>query len=391
MKISQLYIYPIKSLREVAVSEAVLTSIGFKYDRRFMLLKVKQGDDGSETLQNMHVPHFPEMSLFLTNIVFPTEDNNNGKIIVTYRPPRVEDNHDPRIKTLEVPLDPDVRGLEKSTVTIHQSPTTGYHMGSKYSDWFSQCFGYKVVLVYLGPHWRRVLGSFPPGKSQAHCEKVTPLIPTRSVAVLALLSLLLNLIGEPIGQRDIGSLILLSLLTTVPAALLALVVNRYGSGGGKRKEERITFADTAPYLVISEKSVDDVTARLAGDEEMDLTKSRPNIVISGAETAFEEDFWAELTVKGHVRLLLTANCIRCQSLNVDYTTGKMGTGESGTIFKKLMKDRRVDKGARFSPVFGRYSFLDQSSENALIRVGDEVVVSRRVKERTTYDWPGLTN
>ncbi|GAB1209604.1 hypothetical protein APSETT445_008385 [Aspergillus pseudonomiae] len=383
MEISQLYIYPIKSLREVAVPEAVLTSTGFQYDRCFMLLKVNQNDDGVETLQNMHVPHFPEMSLFLTDIVFPTEGENNGKIIVTYRPPGVKDNGNPQVKTLDIPLKPDVQGLEELTVTMHQSPTKGYHMGSKYNDWFSQCFGYKVVLVYLGPHLRRVLGSFPPGKSQAHREQVTPLVSKRSVTVLALLSLLLN-ISVPLGQRDITSFIIFVLMTTTVAVLMALGANRYGAGGGKTKEERITFADTAPYLMISETSVDNVSARLAGDETMDLRKARPNIVISGARTAFEEDFWAELMVGEKIRLLLTANCIRCQSLNVDYMTGKMGTGDSGSIFKKLMKDRRVDKGARFSPVFGRYVFLDRGCENASIRVGEEVTVSRRVEERTTY-------
>ncbi|KAB8266783.1 SHMT-domain-containing protein [Aspergillus minisclerotigenes] len=383
MEISQLYIYPIKSLREVAVPEAVLTSTGFEYDRRFMLLKVNQGDGGVETLQNMHVPHFPEMSLFLTDIVFPTEGKKNGKIIVTYRPPVVKDNGNPQITTLEVPLEPDVQGLEELTVTMHQSPTRGYHMGSKYNDWFSQCFGYKVVLVYLGPHWRRVLGSFPPGKSQAHREQATPLVSKRSVTVLALLSLLLN-IGVPLGQREISSFTLLVLVTITVAVLVTIGANRYGSGCGKRKEERITFADTAPYLMISETSVDNVSARLAGDKAMDLRKTRPNIVISGAKTAFEEDFWAELIVGEKIRLLLTANCIRCQSLNVDYMTGKMGTGDSGNILKKLMKDRRVDKGARFSPVFGRYLFLDRDCENASIRVGEEVTVSRRVEERTTY-------
>ncbi|KAE8334662.1 hypothetical protein BDV24DRAFT_156687 [Aspergillus arachidicola] len=383
MEISQLYIYPIKSLREVAVPEAVLTSTGFEYDRRFMLLKVNQGDDGVEILQNMHVPHFPEMSLFKTDIVFPTEGKKNGKIIVTYRPPGAKDNGNPRITTLEVPLEPDVQGLEELTVTMHQSSTRGYHMGSKYNDWFSQCFGYKVVLVYLGPHWRRVLGSFPPGKSQAHREQATPLVSKRSATVLALLSLLLN-IGVPLGQREISSFTLLVLVTITVAVLVTIGANRYGSGCGKRKEERITFADTAPYLMISETSVDNVSARLAGDKAMDLRKTRPNIVISGARTAFEEDFWAELMVGEKIRLLLTANCIRCQSLNVDYMTGKMGTGDSGNILKKLMKDRRVDKGARFSPVFGRYVFLDRYCENASIRVGEEVTVSRRVEERTTY-------
>lgn len=363
-----------------------VTSTGFQYDRRFMLLKVKANDDGTESLQNMHVPSFPEMCLFLTDIVPPAEGKNDGKIVVTYRPPGVGDNADPRVKTLTIPLQPDVRGREELGVIMHQSPTKGYNMGSEYNDWFSECFGYRVVLAYLGPNWRPVLGSFAPAKSPIHRQRqgaTTSLVSTRSLAILAMLTLLLNAFAVPIVREKAGTSLLPSVVATAVAVVLSLVISR-GWLAGKANEEKITFADSAPYLVVSETSVDDVSARLDGDEVMDVTKFRPNIVVAGAATAFEEDFWAELTVGESARLLLTANCVRCQSLNVDYATGKMGTGESGRVLKKLMKDRRVDKGAKYSPVFGRYSFLDPKSENVLIRVGDEVAVSKTADERTVY-------
>ncbi|KAE8145149.1 MOSC domain-containing protein [Aspergillus avenaceus] len=391
MKISQLYIYPIKSLRGVSVPQAILTDAGLENDRRFMLLKVKQDGNGNKRLQNMHVPHFTEMCLFLTDVIFPTENTNNGKILITYRPPDAKDDSDSQIKLLEVPMNPDVSGLEELCVTIHQSPTKGYNMGTKYNNWFSECFGYEVVLVYLGPHWRRVLGSFPPGKCQVHCQDMVPVISKSSMVILSLLSLLLNIFGVPMMQRDASMMALPNLAATITVIGLATVTNIYLSRGSRRKEEKITFADTAPYMLVSETSVEEVSSRLAGDEEMDLTKFRPNIVVTGAKAAYEEDFWAELLVGGGARLLMTANCIRCQSVNVDYATGKMGRGESGSVFKKLMKDRRVDKGAKFSPVFGRYGFLDQGCKDVPICVGDEVHVSRIVEERTTYDWPGLTN
>lgn len=116
---------------------------------------------------------------------------------------------------------------------------------------------------------------------------------------------------------------------------------------------------------------------------MDVTKF-PNIVISGAEEAYEEDFWGEITVQTDVNLILTANCGRCVSINVDYDTGAPGSGEAGTMLKKLMKDRRVDKGNKYSPVFGRYGFIDKGADGLHIEVGDDVVVSRRNKERTTF-------
>ncbi|PWY93327.1 MOSC domain protein [Aspergillus sclerotioniger CBS 115572] len=390
MQIGELYTYPIKSLQGITLSTAELTARGFPYDRRFMLLKVVYNDDGTSTKKNMHVPHFPEMSLFYTDLIYPSMDGaESGRIIVTYRPP----DH-AKSRTLEVPLQPDTRGLEELAIVMHQSPTKGYNMGERYNGWFSKCFGYEVVLAYLGPHSRGVLGSFAPEKSVAHMSLNNSWVSMKAVGGLTIATLLLNWVVGP-GEISVREM-LPSLAATVVAVLL-LGWTRYG-GGWARKGERITFADTAPYLLVSRTSVADVSARLTGDEEMDVTKFRPNIVVAGAQTAFEEDFWAELKVgqdqgagEGLARLLLTANCVRCQSLNVDYATGKMGTGETGTVLKKLMKDRRVDKGARFSPVFGRYVFLDGKSDGQTVRVGDAVVVARRIEERMVYDWPGLTN
>ncbi|CAK39076.1 MOSC domain protein [Aspergillus niger] len=383
--IHQLYTYPIKSLQGIPIPSATFTRTGFPYDRHFMLLKVLPNGE----YKNMHVPHFPEMSLFYTDIIHGDDNKNaseseSSRIEVTYRPPPTADQPQSQ-RRLEVPLVPNTAGLKEVEVIMHQSPTKGYIMGEEYNGWFSECFGYQVVLVYLGGNYRGVLGSFAPEKSAAHRGTQGW---WRRDGVLGL------------GTGLVGVMILLSwvgmsmgLLGSIGATGAAGAVFWYGAGCKNKKEEQITFADTAPYLIVSRTSVDDVSARLAGDEEMDVTKARPNIVISGAETAFEEDFWAEVQIGelGSAKLLLTANCVRCQSLNVDYATGKMGTGESGTVLKKLMKDRRVDKGAKFSPVFGRYGFLDAGSDGRTVRVGDAVVVARRVKERMVYDWPGLTN
>lgn len=54
------------------------------------------------------------------------------------------------------------------------------------------------------------------------------------------------------------------------------------------------------------------------------------------------------------------------------------------MLKLLQRDRRIDPGMKYSPVFGRYSFLDKASEGVLIAVGDEVKVTRRNTERTKF-------
>jgi uncharacterized protein YcbX len=117
---------------------------------------------------------------------------------------------------------------------------------------------------------------------------------------------------------------------------------------------------------------------------MDISKFRANIVLKSSPGAFIEDFWGELTFEDSTRVILTGNCARCISLNVDYETGKSGTGRAGEVLKLLNKDRRIDLGAKYSPVFGRYGFVSKKSEGSTLSVGDGVVVSRTNEERTRF-------
>lgn len=361
-----------------------------------MLLKVEQATDGSGlSLENMHVSHFPEMALFETAIEAPTDESDEGKIIVTYNAPRSKNEQDTmsnETKRLEIPLRLRAEGVKKLKafqVTMHQSPTTAYDMGTDYNDWFSSCLGYPVVLAYLGANTREVLGTLAPSKRNKerwwNMWRDEFIGETKSKERWPIYLALIYFVGgvaykayskiqdgwPPAGPIGVAILTF---------AMAIITVNWYIY---RRREDRISFADCAPFLVISETSVDEVSARLPDGEEMDRTKFRPNIVVSGAETAFEEDYWTELGLgTTRSRLLLTGNCVRCLSLNVDYQTGKFATSAAGSVFKKLMRDRRVDRGVKYSPVFGRYAFLDRAAAGESIRVGDEAEVLACGKERT---------
>ncbi|OAX85357.1 hypothetical protein ACJ72_00245, partial [Emergomyces africanus] len=360
LKISQLYIYPIKSLRPTPVSHSRITRHGFAYDRHFMLLKVEPDN----SLKNMQVCNIQEMALFLTDVVFPGKYadgavSEEGKILVTYQVPVGHPGRDV-VKKLEIPLEPtDLQGLRVLEVDMYGSKSKAYDMGKKYSDWFSECFGFEVVLVYLGGNRRPVLGDVPPNAAAR-----------RAAAEL-----------QSTSKTGGGDGWISSITNALPyfGNGTPASVNKDDDDG-----EQITFADIAAYLVVSETSLGEVSSRLPDGEAMDVTKFRPNIVLSGAPEAYEEDFWGEVTVKDEIKFILTANCARCVSINVDYDTGAPGTSESGTILKKLMKDRRVDKGKKYSPVFGRYGFIDKDSEGLHVGVGDKAVVSKRNEERTTF-------
>ena len=321
-----------------------------------MILKVHREATSMNTaanLQNMTITHFPALSLFLQKLQFPDEDEaSHGSIGVTYQPPDGAEK-----SYLDIPLVPDTKGLEAMDIVLHQSPTKAYNMGSTYNDWFSRCFGYETMLVYIGPHVRPVLGNLSPNAS------------TKSES-----------------QAN-------SWLSSITNHLPTIRTSQQETTDG------IRFSDVAAYLVVTEESLKDVSSRLPDGEEMDITKFRPNIVLSGSPAAYDEDFWGGLILKhkadegeGHmakdVEFILTQNCARCVSINIDYTTGKQGQGEMGAVYKKLMKDRRVDKGTKYSPIFGRYGFLKAGMPtSSTIAVGDEVQVTNRNTERTTFGKP----
>ena len=223
-------------------------------------------------MQNMLIAQFPEMCLFTTSIIFPS-DSDTGRIIVEHHEPGSE-----KPKRTEIPLLPDVEklGLEEVKVNMHFSPTVGYNMGKQYNDWFSECFGYEVTLAYIGKNRREILGNMPPSKALASAKP-------QSKSWMSTIASSIPIIGS----------------ATVPGV-----------------DEGISFADCAPYLVISEKSWENAQRRLPEGEVMDISKFRPNIIVSGADEEFEEDYWAELEIGHDIKIVLTQNCARCNSLNV---------------------------------------------------------------------------
>ncbi|KAL7627457.1 hypothetical protein AAE478_001650 [Parahypoxylon ruwenzoriense] len=357
MKITELYIYPIKSLRPLSVSRTRLRREGLQHDRRFMLLKVEA--DGR--YKNIQTAYFPECTLFEQAI-------EDGCIVVIYRIPEqplIQPTPE-QCTALRVPLSPATGGLDTVDIKLFGSHTTAFRMGDPYDAWFSSCLGYPTILVYIGDNRRPVLAHMPQ-------ELALPRGNSWLSPITSLISSGLSYYWQP-------------------------------QGGGKVEPDGLTFNEAAPFLLTSKASLRQVSALLPQGEAMDMIKFRPNIVVDedhrngdGALKAWDEDFWAELLVDGEHRLALTANCARCISINIDYETGRPAKGEKGTVLKKLMKDRRVDAGNKWSPIFGRYAFLlpsltakgecDEGEVGMDVAVGDEIEVTRRIGERDVWAWP----
>lgn len=266
-------------------------------------------------------------------------------------------------------------------------------MPEKYSQWFTSCFDYPVILAHLGPRYRQALGNLAPNAAERN-----PILRQQAE-----------------DRQKSFSRTASSSSSSWTSRLTQLVTGTTSNSNGndtvydrfdqpiQEEDYGITFADVAPYLLTTTASLNEVTSRISSTdskEEADMTKFRPNIVLASSNddelTPYEEDYWAEVSISPtdhnvtHVKLLLNHNCTRCVSLNVDYATGKT---DGTNVLKLLQKDRRIDVGSKYSPVFGRYAWLVRGQEGEEqgfeVRVSDEVRVTKRNEERTVQRWPGL--
>ncbi|KAL2065335.1 hypothetical protein VTL71DRAFT_3004 [Oculimacula yallundae] len=323
MKIKELIVYPIKSLRGISLPSATFTPQGLLYDRRYLLLRPQE--DGSWGY--MFVGDRPEMALFHCEL--PSSTTSSEHFNVRYRTPTpaITPPSASQSTTISIPFTPKLDDKVKTKIDLNTDESyPAWIMNEEINAWFSDCFGYPVVLAFFGDN-----------------------------------------LGIPKPKSDvIASSWLQEMKAVIPS-----------------QAKNVQFSDNAALLVTSEASLSDLHPRLPGEEKAVHEKFRPNIILDGSE-AWEEDLWTRLTFpQSGCKVVLTSNCARCRSVNVDLEHGKMGDGESGKLLKKMMKDRRVDTGKKWEPVFGRYGFPTTAGT---VSVGDEVEVERGEK---TSVWNGL--
>lgn len=423
MYIDNLYFYPVKSLRGIAIDTARLTPHGIPHDRSFMLLREHEpgsryAHTNNSRYENMAVSSYAAMCLFQPAIV-----EHDSEAEPTGAPPSASSNEDPSsdsitisnsaqnriritytdpvngtLSVLHIPLVPDSHSLDPIPVNLHNSPTTALRMHDSDSRWFSARFGFPVVLAYSPDHRRPVLGNIAPNanvRNRAYHDRL------RKIAA-----------KENGKQGWFGSIS--NALPSAPSLFGSREQTEHASGEAEQlaRPYELAFADCSPYLIVSCASFKDVAARLPPphSSSLEVEKFRPNIIVSADDNeelaAWDEDYWAELAVspqhvgqgasmaehsaQSNTTLQLTANCIRCTSLNVDFATGKFGSGPKGQVLKSLQVDRRVDAGKKYGPVFGRYGFLPNNDNSTAreISVGDRVEVTRRNDQRTVWRWPG---
>ncbi len=111
--------------------------------------------------------------------------------------------------------------------------------------------------------------------------------------------------------------------------------------GRGRPEDRVSFADGAPLLLLSEASLAELNGRLA--QPVTMRRFRPNLVVSGAEP-FAEDRWRRIRV-GEAEFEVAWACTRCVLTTVDPATGHKHP--DGEPLATLGTFRRVSEGIIF--------------------------------------------
>lgn len=122
MQVSQLNIYPIKSLRGIALSEALVEKRGLRYDRRWMLT-----DRGGMFFTQREVPKMASIEVRLESGQLIVESESAG--------------------TINIPFEPD-RGSHQN-VTVWHSDVGGLVYNGEVSEWFSDVLRRSCQLVLM--------------------------------------------------------------------------------------------------------------------------------------------------------------------------------------------------------------------------------------------------
>lgn len=101
-------------------------------------------------------------------------------------------------------------------------------------------------------------------------------------------------------------------LVVMPESTQRKVSPHYAVNG-----ESVSFADSMPYLIIGQESLNHLNSKLA--EPVPMNRFRPNIVFSGEES-FVEDTWKNIKI-GDVDFYVAKPCARCVLITVDQATG----------------------------------------------------------------------
>jgi uncharacterized protein YcbX len=129
-KLSEINIYPVKSLGGISLPSSFIEERGLKYDRRWMLVY----ENGMFFTQRDH----PQMALLQAEIL-------NDVLHVSHSKSKANE--------LIIPPVPD--GSLELEVTVWDDKCTAQTYSNKIDDWFTEVLGFKCRLVFMPDDFRR--------------------------------------------------------------------------------------------------------------------------------------------------------------------------------------------------------------------------------------------
>lgn len=127
LQLSEIWIYPVKSLGGIALNHAKVTDRGLSYDRRWLLVD----DDGLFLTQR----EFPELALFKTAI-------DASFLTITHQ--------NKTSQTVQIALnDSGFDTKNKIKVTVWDDTIDAFEVSEMASAWFTQQLGFSTRLVYM--------------------------------------------------------------------------------------------------------------------------------------------------------------------------------------------------------------------------------------------------
>ncbi|CAF1176400.1 unnamed protein product [Adineta steineri] len=135
----------------------------------------------------------------------------------------------------------------------------------------------------------------------------------------------------------------------------------------------VAYQDMSPFHLGSLESIDDLNKKL--EDPIKIYRFRPNIIVSGVDKPYGEDYWREIQIGDQVKLRWFRSALRCLLPTVNQETGVRDPKQEP--WKTLQTYRRKPELYGIKAQFGTYL---SSIEHGVIRVGDRVHVLREDKD-----------
>ncbi|GAA5894163.1 MOSC domain-containing protein [Sporobolomyces salmoneus] len=318
LTVEQLWVYPIKSCRGSLIEESEYSSEGLAYDRQWMIVD-------AETHTFLTARTIPKMVLIRPVINYETQSLD----ITVPSPSSSSSSDSASSKTFSVPLahpstylkDPENDpSLDHDFVVWQSEPQDGYAVGSpELIDALSEYMEKRVLLIRKGLTKRSV--AEVPGV--LHSEKLDP--------VLGFADFYAFLIASSTSLSELTS--------------------------------RIPSVSSSKEFNSSRWSPSEIAQRGG----LEIQRFRPNIIVKGTETPFEEDGWKLIKI-GQDEVEVCFRCARCMLPSVDPNTGV----RDNLLPDAVMTDRKV---SAVFPAKVNYGMLSAPRKpNGHLKVGDSVEV-----------------